>query len=143
MRFVVVGAGVIGREFAVHHLGTPTGTNVVALVDTSVKAAECLAEELGAKLRTRVPHFCTLSEALSKLAVDAVYIGTPPGSHCRLVDESLRAGKHVLLEKPLAASPEHAEAIVAATREFPSARLCVDIGMRWNKAVHHMKRLLE
>jgi predicted dehydrogenase len=45
--------------------------------------------------------------------VDAVAIATPVSTHHCLVLEALRAGKHVLVEKPIAASVQEAEEIVA------------------------------
>jgi predicted dehydrogenase len=45
-----------------------------------------------------------LAEVLDQ--IDAVYIGTPPMSHAFLTGQAIAAGKHVLLEKPLAASLE-------------------------------------
>ena len=50
-------------------------------------------------------------------AVEAVHIVTPPDKHAEMAIESLRAGKHVFVEKPLATSPADAAAILDAARE--------------------------
>ncbi|HEU5108301.1 MAG TPA: Gfo/Idh/MocA family oxidoreductase [Micromonosporaceae bacterium] len=49
--------------------------------------------------------------------VDAVYLPLPPGLHAAWADRALGAGKHVLVEKPLAVSHPEAEALLAAARE--------------------------
>jgi predicted dehydrogenase len=51
------------------------------------------------------PHACTLhdfDEMLSDDAIEAVIVATPPATHHALVKRALEAGKHVLVEKPLA-----------------------------------------
>src|SRR5262249_29066725 len=48
--------------------------------------------------------YTDLTACLAKTAVDAVHVCTPLPSHARLVEESLRAGRHVLVEKPLAST---------------------------------------
>ena len=68
----------------------------------------------------------SLSEVLA--AVDAVYIGTTPSSHAQLTLEALAAGKHVLLEKPLAALASDADVIVAAS-ERAQTKVGLNIGM--------------
>ena len=64
---------------------------------------------------TAVPHYRTLSAALEgEKDARLVYVGTPPSTHSALVCEALAAGRHVLMEKPLAASAIDADAIVSA-----------------------------
>jgi len=52
-------------------------------------------------------------EELLESDVDAVVLATPVSSHCKLALRALRAGKHVMVEKPLAGSVAEGEAIVA------------------------------
>jgi predicted dehydrogenase len=162
LRVLVVGAGSISREYALHHLTpTATGTVVVGVVDVNLKKALELATEVGSaqagaqvtndqnnkyKARTTVhqgmpvPHFTSLSSALDECQdIDIVYIGTTPKSHRELVEKSLQHGKHVLLEKPIAAELEDADAIVAVADES-SGVLAMNIGMRYNRALHELKR---
>ena len=68
-----------------------------------------------APYNTRV--FATLDEALKDPAVEAVYVGTPVFLHGPQTIQSLRAGKHVLCEKPMAMNEAEARAMVEAADE--------------------------
>jgi predicted dehydrogenase len=68
-----------------------------------------------APYNTRV--FTTLDEALADPAVQAVYVGTPVFLHGPQTIQSLRAGKHVLCEKPMAMNEAEARAMVQAAAE--------------------------
>jgi len=74
-----------------------------------------LSEDRTAKFRNRYPGVRTspsFDEVLSDPEVDAVSIATPPRTHHALVKRALDAGKHVLVEKPLATSVADAEELV-------------------------------
>ena len=162
LRVSVVGAGSISREFALHHFNAANFTEVVSIVDLNLERAKALATDVGSVLAgahldtgttayaagvqggargTPVAHSAALGEGID--GCDVVYIGTTPGSHKTLALEALAAGKHVLLEKPLAATAEDADAIMAAAAEAADRGLFVglDIGMRWNPALHELRRL--
>ncbi len=49
--------------------------------------------------------------------IDAIYVCTPPDSHAEYCIAALEAGKHVLVEKPMAISTSECEAMIAAARE--------------------------
>lgn len=153
LRVCVVGAGSISREFALHHFGRATRTVVTAVVDLDEARASELAADVGSvqagasvenvggsKYRAAtteakgepVPYALALSAALD--LCDIVYVGTTPMAHAPLVLEALAAGKHVLLEKPLAATPADADAIVDAAEAAAAEQglhLGMNIGMRW------------
>ena len=160
LRVVVVGAGSIGREFALRHFGPHTRTAVAAVVDCDGDAAARLAVDVGSVAAgaavkgggyretvsdtrgTPVPHASSLTDAILSLC-DAVYIGTTPASHLKLVRAALSSGKHVLLEKPLAATPADADAIVEAASAAAArgVHTHMNIGMRFNAALHEMRRI--
>ncbi|MFB3825208.1 MAG: Gfo/Idh/MocA family protein [Bryobacteraceae bacterium] len=64
-----------------------------------------------------VPAWIALEDALREPAVDAVYVATPVFLHAPQTIAALRAGKHVLCEKPMALNYAEAAAMVDAARE--------------------------
>jgi predicted dehydrogenase len=73
--------------------------------------------------------------------VDAVLVATPPGSHYAVAMKALQAGKHVLVEKPLATSVEDAEAMVAAAAAN-DVQLMVGHTFEYNPAVRQLRDII-
>jgi predicted dehydrogenase len=68
-----------------------------------------------AKFTVRYPGVracASFEEVLADPSVDAVSIATPPATHHALVEQALDAGKHVLVEKPLATTTAQAESLI-------------------------------
>jgi predicted dehydrogenase len=84
---------------------------------------------------------CDYREMLAS-DVDAVVLATPVSSHHRLGLEALRAGKHVLVEKPLAASADEAMEI-AETAERRHLVAMVGHTFQYNSAVNAVRDLIE
>lgn len=61
--------------------------------------------------------FATLDEALADPTVEAVYVGTPVFLHAAQTIQSLRAGKHVLCEKPMAMNEAEARTMLGAAEQ--------------------------
>jgi predicted dehydrogenase len=74
-------------------------------------------------------------------AVDAVVIATPVGTHYRLAKEALLAGKHVLVEKPMAENAIQGEQLVAIARQN-NLRLMVGHTFLYNPAVETVRRVI-
>ncbi|HUQ41872.1 MAG TPA: Gfo/Idh/MocA family oxidoreductase, partial [Candidatus Limnocylindrales bacterium] len=75
-------------------------------------------------------------------SIDAVAIATPVNTHRKLVEEALAAGKHVFVEKPLAATSTDAEAMVRAA-EKAGRTLMVGHTFVYNPAVVTIRGLIE
>jgi predicted dehydrogenase len=84
----------------------------------------------------------TLSEALSDPAVQAVYVATPVFLHAPQTIQSLRAGVHVLCEKPMAMNEAEARSMVQAAEES-GRTFGVAYYRRTYPKVHRAKQLLE
>src|SRR5574341_1678804 len=74
--------------------------------------------------------------------IDAVVIATPVASHYDLAMRALKAGKHILVEKPLATSVTEVEEIAAFAKEM---NLVVMVGhtFLFNAAVRYVKGLID
>jgi predicted dehydrogenase len=77
------------------------------------------------------PAFDDLDAMLADPALDAVVIASPDKLHAAQAIAAARAGKHVLVEKPMATTPEDAHAMVAAAREARRV-LGVAYHLRWH-----------
>ncbi len=108
-RVGVVGTGYWGSKH-VRTLSSLAEVDQVCVVDPR-------ADRTGSLLRTypAVKCFASLEEAMDE--VDAVVIATPPSTHAPLALSAIAAGKHVMVEKPLATSVRDAAAIVDAAEQ--------------------------
>jgi predicted dehydrogenase len=113
MRIVQVGIGGWGWSWTAVVRET-VGIELAAVADASSDALARARDEL------RLPAeacFPSLAAALEDVEADAVLVATPPATHASLAIEALQAGKHVLVEKPLAASLEEAASMLRAADE--------------------------
>lgn len=107
----IVGAGYWGPNLIRNFTSCPL-TNVVAVCDKDKgRLAKVLAGYPG------VAAVDNLETLLERNDVDAVAVATPVGTHSKIGIAALRAGKHVLLEKPLASSVREAEELVRTAKE--------------------------
>ncbi len=110
-RVALIGAGATGQMRARCLARIPT-TRLVAVTDRDIERAEALAA-----MTPRARAVADPETIIEDPAVDGVIISTPPSAHETLGLACLRAGKHVLCEKPLAISVEACERLVNAALE--------------------------
>lgn len=121
VRFGIIGTGRIS-DWVLKGAAQDPRVTVTAVCSRTAEAAEAfiarnaLAE--GAKVYTSVEEMAADPE------VDAVYVGTPNQTHCAYTVACLKAGKHVLCEKPLAINAAEGRLMVEAARE--SGRLLME-----------------
>ena len=109
LKWGVIGASTIGREWMVPAINAQPDSTVVALASSDPERGRRYADELG------IPTVrSSLEELLADAAIDAVYISTTNEWHESQTLVAVAAGKHVLCEKPLALSLESAQRMVAA-----------------------------
>lgn len=113
----VVGTGTIARAVHLPLLARSPQTAVAAVSDLDAARAAQVAAAYGARA-------LTTAELLADERVEAVLV-TTPGDHPTLVEAALRAGKHVLAEKPLALAADDAERLGALAAD---AGLVLQVG---------------
>jgi predicted dehydrogenase len=92
--FGIVGCGMIST-FHARAIADVRGAKLVACFDTRERAAEKFAADNGCKAYTK------LDAMLADAKVEIVTIATPSGAHMKPAVAAARAGKHVIVEKPL------------------------------------------
>lgn len=102
----VVGAGYWGPNLVRNFRSSPSW-DLVAVCDSDLERAGAVA---GRGDQTLVTD--SLDEVLARDDVDAVAVATPAHTHAAIVTAALRAGKHVVVEKPMADSVEHGRSMV-------------------------------
>ena len=132
----VVGAGYWGPNLIRNVAACPT-TELVAVCD---KDSDRLSRVLAGY--SNVDAVASTEALLKRDDVDAVLIATPVSTHAPLAIAALEAGKHVLVEKPMAGSVADAEAMVAKAREM-NRTLMVDHTFIYSSPVRKIKEIVE
>ena len=135
-----IGIGVIGYGYwgpnLVRNFSDVPGARVTAVADTRRERLEVAGRRTpGAELHTDPLAL------ISSAAVDAVVIATPVASHFDLALAALRAGKHVLVEKPLASSSAQAMTLIGEA-EARGRVLMVDHTFVYTPAVRRIRELV-
>jgi 1,5-anhydro-D-fructose reductase (1,5-anhydro-D-mannitol-forming) len=109
LRWGVIGASTIGREWMVPAINAQPDSMVAAVASSSPERGRQYAEELG------IPRASSsAADLLADPTINAVYISTTNEWHEPQALAAIAAGKHVLCEKPLALSLDSARTMVAA-----------------------------
>ena len=117
LRFGIIGAGTpnqsLGGKDLYHGIGEYHANAItefaelVAIASRSESSARRLADKFEVK-----DIYTDYRKLLERKDIDAVTIGTPSGTHGDIAIEAARAGKHILMEKPIDVSIEKAEEVV-------------------------------
>ncbi|KAK9843185.1 hypothetical protein WJX74_008326 [Apatococcus lobatus] len=110
LRFGIVGAAAIAKK-NVRGMKKLDCVEVVAVGSRSLDKAAAFIEETG--LKATAMAFGSYEEVIADPRVQAVYMPLPAGLHVEWVKRACDHGKHVLLEKPIALTPEGADEIAA------------------------------
>ena len=119
----IIGAGGISHAHARGYLQIPDEARVVGVADIVEERARAAAQEWGAEYA-----FGDYRELLALAAVDAVSVCTYTKAHCEPTVAALQRGKHVIVEKPMAATTAEAHQMVEAQRT--SGKILM-VGMKW------------
>ncbi len=135
MKIGIVGYGYWGPNLT-RNFHAADGCDVVAICDHDPKRLD--------QARSLYPTVITVADIDGLLShdLDAVAIATPVASHFELAMQALKAGKHVLIEKPIAASTREAEQMITES-EARKLTLMVDHTFIYTGAVQKINELIK
>ena len=133
--FAIVGCGMISRFHSMAIRDLKKG-RLVAVCSRSAENARRVGEEFGLDWTT------DYDALLKRDDVDIVNICTPSGAHMEYAIKAARAGKHIIVEKPLEITLERCDNIIRACKEA-AVMLCVIFPSRFHEASQVIKREIE
>ncbi len=134
--FGIVGCGMIA-EFHTKAINEIPGARVVATYDRSRASAEKIAGMSRGDCRIHAD----LTEMLAQPGLDVVCVCTPSGAHLEPAVQAARAGKHVVVEKPLEITLPRCDAIIDAC-DAAGVRLCTIFPSRYTPANIRLKEAI-
>ena len=126
----IVGCGKITQVRHLPEYAANPNAKIAGLFDLNMDRARELAEKYGAKA------YASCEEMFADPAIDAVSVCSSNNTHAAITIAALRAGKHVLCEKPMAISLEECEEMVKVARECGKYLM---IGQNQRLAAAHIK----
>jgi predicted dehydrogenase len=132
----LIGCGIWGSVHAQTYASSPLA-KLINICDEDGDRAEAFSEKYSAKRFTT-----NYKEVISDPHIHAVSIATPDHTHTPIIMDALKAGKHVLVEKPLATTIQECEQILAA-RDAAGTILMVDFHNHWNIPFLQVKKMID
>jgi predicted dehydrogenase len=129
----LVGCGFVTRAFHLPALRGLTDLEVLAVADVDETSLREVADEFAIGTR-----YGSAKELVQDARIEAVGVCVPPGAHADVASGALDAGKHVLVEKPLAASLEDATHLVERAARAPGFSL-MGFNLRWHRLVRQAR----
>jgi len=136
VRVGIVGTGWVARERHIPAFKRDSRCTITTLFDPDYSRAELTARKF------RIPRFVNRLDDFLKEPVDVVSICAPPGAHASLIEASIRAGKHVLVEKPMTLTSEEGKSLKILASEA-GLLLCPVHNFLFSRSMRRAKSLLE
>lgn len=135
LRVLIAGCGSIGKRHAQVLRGL--GVQALSACDPSAESREGMRAVL-----PDAPLYADFTEALAREKPDAAFILTPTGLHVPMAMQAIEAGCHVLIEKPLANTPDGVDALKTLA-QARGKQVMVAFCFRYHEALCKAKRLVE
>lgn len=135
LRFGIVGCGRVAPRHA-QSINQLSSTTLLAVADIKARRAETFASEYGGDAYTDYRH------VLDRADIDAVSICVPSGLHAEIAIDAMRAGKHVLVEKPIAIRLQDADRMIQIAEE-QGVTLGVVLQNRYNHPMQQLRKLID
>jgi len=138
LNVAIIGTGTISRAHIEAYLTFPKRCRITHLVDIYPEKAEEKKKDF--KLDAKV--FSSHKDILNDPSIDLVSICTPPYVHAEIAIDFLKAGKNVIVEKPMAASLEECDAMIRAAKK--SGKVFSPIAQnRFRDPIMNLKKTLD
>ncbi|NLL83590.1 MAG: Gfo/Idh/MocA family oxidoreductase [Lentisphaerae bacterium] len=134
LNVAIIGCGAIGSTHAQHYSKSPYG-KLTAFVDIIPERARSFAEQYGGEA------YEDYRKMLKDPSIDAVSVCLPNVLHAPVTIAALKAGKHVLCEKPIAISATQAESMSAAAKAAGKT-LAIGVVNRYNSNVNWIRDMI-
>ncbi len=135
IRFGLVGCGRVAPRH-VQSIRELEGAQLVAVADIVESRALRVAKENGAEA------YSDFRRLLERRDLDVIDICTPSGLHAQMAIDALCAGKHVIVEKPMAMNLKDADRMIAAA-QTAGRKLCVVLQNRYNPPMQDLRRVVD
>jgi predicted dehydrogenase len=135
-RYAVVGLGTWGEMLA-RALADMPGVDLAAVCDINEARARWVAQSTGTRM-----YYTDFSSLTEDESITAVVVATPDHQHLEAGLAAARAGKHLLVEKPLATTVEEAQLLVDAVKQA-GVLLMVNFYPRWHPAFATARQAIE
>lgn len=135
----IIGTGGIANGAHIPALEKQPDVKIVALCDINEEALKNTAEKCGID---KDHQFADYNKLLEMNDLDAVHICTPNDTHMDPTIQALKAGKHVICEKPIGRNPEEGQKMVDAAAKS-GKKFMVAQCWRWNPDVQALKRFID
>ena len=137
IRWGIIGCGDVARKRVAAAIQSDPNSELVAVCRRDKAKLRNFADEFGVSIATT-----SADEVIASAAVDAVYIATPVNLHAPQTIAAAAAGKHVLVEKPMAMSTVECDAMIAACAKA-NVRLGVAYYRPFYPVVQRMQKLVQ
>ncbi len=135
INFGLIGCGRVAPRHA-QSFGEVAGARLVAVADVVESRAAHFAKDYACEMHT--DH----RRLLERRDVDAVSICTPSGMHAQMAIDAMQAGKHVIVEKPMALNLRDADRMID-TAKSTGVKLCVVLQNRYNPPMQDLRRVVD
>lgn len=112
--------------------------DLVALCDVDKNVIQRRLSDYKKLRKNRPKIYSDYRELLLDKSIDAVVIGTPDHWHCKQMVDSIMAGKHVYVEKPISTYIDEAETMVKAAKKYPGV---IQTGQWQRSGTHYQKAI--
>ncbi|WP_227001918.1 Gfo/Idh/MocA family protein [Virgibacillus necropolis] len=139
LKVAIIGCGGIANGKHLPSLQKVEQVELVAFCDSEVEKAQVAADAYG---MSGAKVYEDYKELLQDATIDVVHVCTPNISHAEISIAALKAGKHVMCEKPMAKTSEEAKRMIEAAEET-GKKLTIGYNNRFRQDSQHLRKVSE